>query len=44
MKNNYETPAIEIAFFDESDVIRTSQPGMTSGGNLGQNGGGTTGW
>lgn len=31
MKNNYETPAIEIAFLDEGDVIRTS---MTPGGQL----------
>lgn len=31
MKNNYETPAIEIAVLDECDLVRTS---MTPGGSL----------
>lgn len=44
MKNNYETPAIEIAFLDECDVIRTSQTGMTPGGSLPTTGGNSTTW
>ncbi|MBR4768559.1 MAG: hypothetical protein IK088_06245 [Lachnospiraceae bacterium] len=45
MKRDYETPAIELVCFDESDVVCTSG-GMNSGGeyNPGQGGEGTTRW
>lgn len=33
MKETYETPACEVIEFETEDVISTSNPGLSEGGN-----------